>query len=232
MAEPLTDLAFKQAHPDADYGNFPITAPTNGAPTPFERAIAIAHRRATSLAYLGASAAGDLVRAILLEYGIDDPEEALIIRYTADAVVFAMINDIWHVLLVKRRWLPFQGRWALPGGHTGKETGLAAAIRELGEETGVHVLSMLPIGSYDTVDRDPRGRYVTAAFGTVLDHAIEPVASDDAAEARWTPVVDALRPHFLAFDHDQIVSDAMHLLNRHQLGEPLAGVTASGRRTL
>src|SRR5690606_39391063 len=61
------------------------------------------------------------------------------IRLTADVVAIAPDADgLEHVLLILRRWDPYEGHWALPGGHV--DTGEAvrtAAARELAEETGL-----------------------------------------------------------------------------------------------
>src|SRR5690606_34102990 len=63
------------------------------------------------------------------------------IRLTADVVAIAPDADgLEHVLLIRRRWAPYEGHWALPGGHV--DTGEAvrtAAARELAEETGLDI---------------------------------------------------------------------------------------------
>src|SRR5690606_4479362 len=44
------------------------------------------------------------------------PDET--IRLTADVVAIAPDADgLEHVLLIRRRWAPYEGHWALPGGH-------------------------------------------------------------------------------------------------------------------
>ncbi|WP_445520958.1 NUDIX domain-containing protein [Streptomyces sp. NEAU-174] len=123
---------------------------------------------------------------------------------TADVVLLAA----GQVLLIKRGWAPYKGCWALPGGHvdTG-ETSLAAAARELEEETGIAVSTaeLRKVASYDAPGRDPRGRYATVAYTATLPSPVPPRAGDDASAARWWPL-DAL-PH-LAFDHAEILADA------------------------
>lgn len=129
---------------------------------------------------------------------------------TADAVLFAFDpQHVLRVLTILRRWEPYPGRRALPGGHVdlGEPTQLAA-VRELAEETGVHVSvdRMTLVGIYGAPGRDPRGPYRTYAYAARLDTMPTPVAADDAAAAEWTPVAmiraDA---DSMAFDHREIV---------------------------
>lgn len=134
------------------------------------------------------------------------------VRLTADVVLLANKDDELHVLLIQRRWDPFEGRWALPGGHVdpGEDT-KHAARRELAEETGLHINTLERVGAYATPGRDPRGRYVTFAYTATLHGVLpRPTAGDDAAEARWFPVDTVLnRPETLAFDHQLIIIDTV-----------------------
>lgn len=141
-----------------------------------------------------------------------DEENHEAIRLTADAVALAPDeNGVDHVLLIRRRWAPFEGMWALPGGHVNEgEEAVDAAARELQEETGVVVApaSLAEVGVWHGVGRDPRGRYVTVAFLVWLSQMVAPVAEDDAVEAAWIPVHEALDGG-LAFDHSEIVETAL-----------------------
>ncbi|MFJ8811310.1 NUDIX domain-containing protein [Streptomyces sp. NPDC102490] len=129
------------------------------------------------------------------------------IRFTADVVT--MTPD-GRVLLIERDWPPYEGAWALPGGHVdvGESSRLAAA-RELEEETGVRVDPghLRQLGVWDQPGRDPRGRYVTVAYLAVVPADTTIVAGDDARTARWWPATD-LPPH-LAFDHADILTAAL-----------------------
>ena len=64
------------------------------------------------------------------------------------------------------------------------------------------------VGIYDDPDRDPRGRYVTAAYLAVVPDDTTATAGDDAAAVHWVRL-DA--PGDLAFDHALIVADAWPL---------------------
>ncbi|MFJ5922297.1 NUDIX domain-containing protein [Kitasatospora sp. NPDC092948] len=126
------------------------------------------------------------------------------LRYTADVV--CVRGD--EVLLIERGWPPFKGFLALPGGHVDPgETSRAAAARELLEETGIRVdpADLVFVGLYDAPDRDPRGRYIGAAYAVRVPEGTEAVAGDDAVSVRWVPLSGLPR---MAFDHRWIVSDA------------------------
>ncbi|MBO8189232.1 NUDIX domain-containing protein [Streptomyces spirodelae] len=128
------------------------------------------------------------------------------IHYTADVV--ALIPD-GTVLLIERDWPPYEGAWALPGGHVDPgESRREAAARELAEETGVHVVAddLREIGTWNKPGRDPRGRYSTDAYAAVVPANTRISAGDDARTARWWPL-DNL-PERLAFDHADILRAA------------------------
>lgn len=129
---------------------------------------------------------------------------------TADAVLFAEKGGQIYVLLIQRGNDPYKGYWAFPGGFLEMdETVARCAERELEEETGIVLIGMQLVGIYSDVERDPRGRVITAAY-TAMTTMPEAVASDDAAAAQWWPL-DALPK--LAFDHKTILKDAKRVMN-------------------
>ena len=130
---------------------------------------------------------------------------------TADCIVITKEADA-KVLLIQRGDDPYKGCWAFPGGFMNMdETTEQCAIRELEEETGLKVKDVHQIGAYSKVDRDPRGRTITVAYLAIIDKPISVVGQDDAAKAEWWPINSL--PH-LAFDHDEIVSDAITLYHK------------------
>ncbi len=109
------------------------------------------------------------------------------------------------VLLVQRKYEPFQGQWALPGGFVeyGEKTE-DAVLREVFEETGLRVKIRSLLGVYSDPHRDPRGHTVTVAY--LLDPSGGALhAGDDAGSVKFFKL-DELPA--LAFDHAQIVKDA------------------------
>ena len=125
---------------------------------------------------------------------------------TADCIVITREAEP-KVLLIQRGDEPFKGGWAFPGGFMNMdETTEQCAIRELEEETGLKVNEVHQIGAYSKVDRDPRGRTVTVAYLAIVDTPIEVKGQDDAAKAQWF-LLSALPE--LAFDHDEIMRDAV-----------------------
>ena len=104
--------------------------------------------------------------------------------------VGGVVLDGDRVLLVRRGQAPSVGRWSIPGGlvHLG-EALPDAVVREIHEESGLHVRVLGLCGVIDRVIRGDDGGavryhyviidYVSAVEGGILR------AGDDAAEARW-----------------------------------------------
>jgi len=141
-----------------------------------------------------------------------DPSQFPAFAVTVDVVILTMSEGTLHVLLVRRGEAPFEGMWAIPGGFKRPtETLDEAARRELVEETGVDVASLLTqFGAYGDPGRDPRMNVVTVAYLAVLRDVGAIVAGTDAAEAALTPVADVLNEELeLAFDHQGVVRDAI-----------------------
>ena len=139
-------------------------------------------------------------------YSYKYPRPAL----TADCIVFARNELDFRVLLVQRANEPYKGKWAFPGGFMNMdETTEEAARRELKEETGLIVDDIRQIGTFDRVDRDPRGRVITVAYFVVIDGIREVKGGDDAAVARWFSIQNLPE---LAFDHQEIMEVTLRKL--------------------
>jgi 8-oxo-dGTP diphosphatase len=135
------------------------------------------------------------------------------VHVTVDLVIFTVRDDTLQVLLIERGNAPYLGWLALPGGYVRDgETLDQAALRELGEETGVdgRELHLEQLHAYSDPQRDPRGRVITIAYLALGRHLPVPVAGTDARAARWVPVPTVLgRSDALAFDHHDILRHAL-----------------------
>lgn len=115
-----------------------------------------------------------------------------------------------HFLFIRRKFPPFQGELALPGGFVeDNESCEAAAIRELAEETGIRVegKQLRLIGVFSKPKRDPRQRVISVAYHAVVPRGTEAQAGDDAASLVWVKKSDWLNEP-LAFDHLWILEAA------------------------
>ena len=130
---------------------------------------------------------------------------------TADSIVITREAEP-RVLLIERGNEPYKGCWAFPGGFLNMdETTEQCAARELEEETGLKITDIHQIGAYSKVDRDPRGRVISVVYLAIIDKPIDVQGQDDAAKAQWWPI-NSLPS--LAFDHDEIMTDAITAYNK------------------
>lgn len=127
---------------------------------------------------------------------------------TVDIVVGTIEDGILKVLLIQRKFPPFKEKWALPGGFLRRgEDIVAAAARELKEETGVHGVYLEQLYTFGSPKRDPRGRIITVGyFALVPPKMLKLKAGYDAADAKLFPLGGLPA---LAFDHKEITSYAL-----------------------
>ncbi len=142
-----------------------------------------------------------------------DPLAFPLFAVTVDIAVMTIIENDLRVLLIRRAVPPFRDSWALPGGFVLSNEDLdTAAARELLEETSI---SQEPghleqFGTYGHPDRDPRMRVVSVGYWAIVPDLPAPKGGTDAAYAELVPVSELESDRIrLAFDHDQIVADAI-----------------------
>lgn len=123
-----------------------------------------------------------------------------------------------HVLVVKRKFNPGKGLYALPGGFVNtNETIKNSAIRELKEETKVQVDRKILEANvkaehiFDNPERSLRGRTITVGYHIELPDSLkhglpDVIGSDDAEEALWMPLAD------LSKNEDKFFEDHPHII--------------------
>ncbi len=128
---------------------------------------------------------------------------------TVDVVIFTLFEEELQVLLVQRKYPPFGGMWALPGGFVQIDESLEdAAARELEEETAVTNVYIEQLYTFGEPDRDPRTRVITVAYFALVPYDdVEHKPGDDAEATGWYSM-NAL-PEQLAFDHAEILDYAL-----------------------
>lgn len=143
----------------------------------------------------------------------DNPNlEKNIFVASVDPVIFSIINDELHVLLIKRTsnnpQKPdiFEDYWAYPGGlmehaDTSME---AAVIRVLANKTGAKVNYVEQL--YTRKNHDPRGATISVAYIALVD---QQKVNENAV---WMPVREAKKTK-LAFDHNPVLDVALQRLS-------------------
>ena len=127
--------------------------------------------------------------------------------------VLIQIGD--HLLWIYRKNEP-RG-WALPGGFVDYgESVEEAARREAEEETGLKVTLEDLLYVYSDPERDPRQHNLSVVFTARANG--EPMAADDAAEARLFPLQEP--PEEIVFDHRRIYDDFIEFLSSGRRPRP------------
>jgi 8-oxo-dGTP diphosphatase len=142
--------------------------------------------------------------------------ERLLLHLAVDLAILTVRDNQLNVLVVERANEPYRGQDALPGGFLRAGEDLReAAVRELAEETSLdgNALHLEQLATYGAPDRDPRGRVVSVAYLAIAPNLPIPAAGSDARSARWEPV-SRVRAG-LAFDHTQILDDAVERARTH-----------------
>lgn len=120
-----------------------------------------------------------------------------------------------EVLLVKRGKPPRKGEWSIPGGRIEPgEKATDAALRELGEETGVEAELIGLVDVVDGIFREPDHGALTHHY-VLIDYAArwtggEPRAGDDAVEAKFVKL-SALADYKMWHETERIIRKAAEI---------------------
>jgi len=161
--------------------------------------------------------------------------------YTADIAIFTIVPKITkpytppimdlQLLLIQRSSKNNEGlpnvegeKWALAGGFISEhETGEEAALRELKEETGISHIHLQHFMVADKPGRDPRGWIISNVYFAIVPHYLlsQMQAGDDAQDVKLFSVTE-LETLDLAFDHREIINEAISVVKTEMLQTTLA----------
>ena len=137
------------------------------------------------------------------------------VSYVAvDVAAFTIADDDLLVLVVERacravsRGARAPGRVRAPRRGPGRRRAPRAARGDRRRRAG----RSSSCASYGAPARDPRARTVSVAHLAVLPEPVAPVAGTDAAAAAWRVGRPTYGRRGLAFDHDEILDDAVERL--------------------
>ncbi len=105
------------------------------------------------------------------------------------AAAGAVVIEEGRVLLVKRKYPPQKGKWAIPGGLVKLgETLQEAAEREIHEETGLIIKAREPVHTFDLIERDSDGEIlfhyvIVDLLADYVEGEVRP--ADDVSDAGW-----------------------------------------------
>jgi len=138
---------------------------------------------------------------------------------TVDLAIFSVQESALRILLVKRpggRGEPFPEQWALPGGFIDIERDAdleACAMRKLKEKTGVATPYLEQVVTRGDGNRDPRGWSLTTLyFALIAADAVELTPGGNVDEVRWVAVEGSRVREKLAFDHAELLKEAVNRL--------------------
>ena len=130
---------------------------------------------------------------------------------SARAVIFAGSGSDLRILLVRRKFPPYDGLLTLPGGYIkADEDGYASIVRKVRKETGVDLSKNF--SRYDLCSRrynqDPRGYQISQNFMFFLDDKIdcESILSDGLERPEWYYIDEV---ESLGFNHGAILCEAI-----------------------
>lgn len=129
------------------------------------------------------------------------------------ATIFTIDKGKAKILLIRRKYNPYEGMWALVGGALyNNETIEEGLKREIREKTGIEKIDLILCNVFGKIDRSPAMRMVGISFMGVLD--IEKVnilkETYKTIDSDWFSI-DNL-PKELAFDHKEVINNALEVL--------------------
>ncbi|WP_299796570.1 NUDIX domain-containing protein [uncultured Maribacter sp.] len=136
-----------------------------------------------------------------------------------DCIIFGFYEEELKILLVQRDFEPAKGEWSLIGGFLRKNENLdEAAKRILCHLTGLNNIYMEQVHSYSKLDRDPEERTISISYFALIDIAHHCKDLLKQNPIKWFDLKDFPE---LIFDHNDMVKDALQLLQNKISNKPI-----------
>lgn len=137
-----------------------------------------------------------------------------------DCVIFGFDGQGLKILLIRRKYQPSEGTWALPGGFIKRDENLDdAAQRILKDLTGAHDIYMEQVHTFGAVNRYPLRRVITISYyALVKPELFSLIAGADADRVEWFSVKDMPE---MPFDHFDIYEHAHQKLRTKVRSQPV-----------
>ena len=139
---------------------------------------------------------------------------------SVDCIIFGFHDKELHVLLTRRPVEPLINEWSLMGGFMENGESISqAAEKVLYRYTQQKDIYMEQVGAYGDVNRDTGGRVVSVAFYALVKVEKFNTSLAKKFDARWINLKELPQ---LVFDHNNMVMDALTLLQYKVSSQPIA----------
>lgn len=137
--------------------------------------------------------------------------------------VLSLVDGELQVLLARRASEPYKGRWALPGGVLRIDLDAtldAGAQRVAQERLGTGIPALQQLCAVGRRFRDPRSTWALSVVYRAMCRAedLELSAGKRVQALRWMPVEEAAEATELAFDHAEVIRQALKIV-REETGQ-------------
>ena len=147
-----------------------------------------------------------------------------------DCIIFVFHNNEIKLLVHHRAMEPEQGGLSLMGGFVRKDESVdQAASNILSNLTGLENIFMDQVNVYGELNRDPGERVISCAYYSLIDMNAYDESLLKNHHAFWVSLDKASE---LIFDHYQMVKDALAILRRKAVLEPIGFNLLSEKFTL
>jgi 8-oxo-dGTP diphosphatase len=138
---------------------------------------------------------------------------------SVDCIIFGFDEGELKILIAPRRVDPLTGQWSLMGGFVGENESMDdASARVLYSLTGLKSTYLEQVQAYGAVNRDTGARVISVAYYALINTNEYDGSLAEKHEAKWFDI-NKIPP--LVFDHKKMVKDALNLLRRRTLIQPV-----------